>query len=362
MPMPAGGGGVTGLGPGRVSLAVLLSAPAGVQAAKPRPQHTLPFYPYRYNLPSARYGHAMAAVADGSVVVFGGESEGHVKCDELLKLDLHERQWHAVTTPGPQPSGRIGHAMAAVASGTRLVVFGGSTDSGAVLDELWIFNVLNPVWVQLTAGASGAWPRARDNHAMATVSDTHVLLFGGWTYSSGSGRRSDELWSLDVPGTSWTRLTAGSSPGGAECEDLPGKLSLTTWYDGTNGCEVYVHNDGWCDLYGDADYNGEGRAKDQCCGCGGGDEKDQPGAWPSARNGHEMVTVSDTRVLLFGGYTDSGRSDDLFSLDFLAAANHTVRWTRLNDESVTVEELREQFNNGQVGGCCVGVSVEDSLS
>ena len=124
-----GAGVVTSLIPWLVSLAVLSSAPAGVQAAKPRPQHTLPFYPYRYNLPSARHGHAMAAVADGSVVVFGGDSDGSFS-DELLKLDLHERQWHAVTTPGPQPSGRIGHAMVAVASGTRLVVFGGDTDSG----------------------------------------------------------------------------------------------------------------------------------------------------------------------------------------------------------------------------------------
>ena len=134
-----GAGVVTGLVPWLVSLAMLSSAPAGVQAAKPRPQHTLPFYPYRYGAPSARESHAMAAVADGSVVVFGGESKG-IQSDELLKLDLHERQWHAVTMPGPHPSGRIGNAMIAVASGTRLVVFGGSTDSGAVFDELWIFN------------------------------------------------------------------------------------------------------------------------------------------------------------------------------------------------------------------------------
>ena len=46
------------------------------------------------------------------------------------------------------------------------------------------------------------------------------------------------------------------------------------------------------------------------------------GALPSARYSHAMAAVSDTRVLLFGGYADSvGTSDELFSLDFLAAAN-----------------------------------------
>jgi len=62
---------------------------------------------------------------------------------------------------------------------------------------------------------------------------------------------------------------AGKYKAGDSCEDLPGKLSLTTWFDGTNGCEVYVRM-GWCDQYGETDWNGQGRAKDQCCGCGGG--------------------------------------------------------------------------------------------
>ena len=61
-----------------------------------------------------------------------------------------------------------------------------------------------------------------------------------------------------------------------------------------------------------------------------------------------MVTVSDTRVLLFGGMTDLGWSDELFSLDFLAAANLTVRCTRLNDQNVTGDELSGQFNTVQV--------------
>ena len=53
----------------------------------------------------------------------------------------------------------------------------------------------------------------------------------------------------------------------------------------------------------------------------------------------------------FGGGTASeysGISDDLFSLDFLAADNHTVHCTRLNDESVTADELTGQFNTVQV--------------
>ena len=301
-----GAGLVTSLVPRLVTLAVLSSVLGGVQAAKLRPQHeyTLPFYPYRYGLPSERSGHAMATAADGSVWMFGGvyyswhgSTSTSTLFDDLHKLDLQERRWHNITTTGRRPRGRYSHAMASVANGTMLLVFGGSFEgmfhNQVLSDEAWSFNMLNAEWSQLTGGATGEWPSARERHAMAAVSDTRVLLFGGYTASG----RSDELWSLDVPGTSWTQLTAGAS-----------------------------------------------------------------GAWPRGRRDHAMAAVSDTRVILFGGSTASGKSDELLSLDFLAAANHTVRWTRLNDEKVTAEELWEQFNNGQVGGCCVGVSVEDSLS
>ena len=275
-----------------VSLAVLSSVPGGVQAAKPRPQHALPFFPYRWGLPPARYGHAMATAADGSVWIFGGEESNFEKySNELLKLDLQERRWHNVTTAGPQPSGRRDHTMTAVANGTRLLVFGGSSvprvHGQSKCDDSWIFNVLSAEWTQLTAGATGVWPNERIGHAMAAVSDTSVLLFGGQTGADYAGYALDELWSLDVPRNSWTQLTTG-----------------------------------------------------------------EPGVRPTltARYGHTMATVSATRVILFGGkrMSDFSPSDELFSLEFLDTASHTVRCTRLNDETVTAEELSGQFNSLQV--------------
>ena len=412
----SGAGLVTGLVPWLVCLAVFSSVLGGVQAAKLRPQHTLPFFPYRYGLPSGRKGHAMATAADGSVWMFGGvREEGgfdgkREHLNDLLKLDLQERRWHNVTTTGPRPRGRESHAMTTVANGTRLLVFGGKTGSFAdplVLDDTWTFNVLNAEWTQLTARVTGAWPSARYGHAMVAVSDTRVLLFGGefdsytqldeaWTFNvlntewtqltaagggawpsarsfhamaavndtrvilfggEEGGGKSDELWSLDVPSTNWTQLTVGASGawpsarwrhamaavsntrvllfGGAGPGPPPGR-SDELW-------SLDVPSTTWTKLTAGAS-----------------------GAWPRGRRDHAMVAASDTRVILFGGDTGSGtasgNSDELLSLDFLAAANHTVRWTRLNDENVTAEELWEQFNNVQVGGCCVGVSVEDSLS
>lgn len=62
---------------------------------------------------------------------------------------------------------------------------------------------------------------------------------------------------------------------GSACADLPGELSGTTWSDGNNACQQYADAEevalGWCDLSGDTDFNGEGKAKDKCCVCGGGE-------------------------------------------------------------------------------------------
>ena len=271
---------VAGLVSWLVALAVLSRVPGGVQADKPRPQHTLPFFPYRYGLPSARWGHAMATAADGSVWGFGGSTVDGLLSDELLKLDLRVRQWHAVTTPGPRPSGRKGHTMAAVANGTRLLVFGGDTiftggasmslDSSGDLtfsDEAWTFNLLNAEWSQLAAGASGAWPRGRYGHAMAVVSATRVVVFGGWTDipeepKDGADlyepKLSDEAWIFELLNAEWTKLNGAHS------------------------------------------------------------------TWPRGRSGHTMAAVSATRVILFGGETTLGRSDELWSLDI-----PSITWTQL---------------------------------
>ena len=227
---------------------------------------TLPYFPWRHGLPSARRGHAMAAAGDGSVWLHGGYTAAGPS-DQLVKLDPQERRWHAVTTAGPRPSARRGHSRLVAVDGHTLVLFGGDTKSG-YSDELWTLDLLAAAaWTRLTASASGAsaaWPSARWGHTMVTVGSA-VLMFGGWTDSG----YSDELWSLNVTvaASAWTRLTASAS--------------------------------------------------------GASDAR------PSARDAHTMVTVGSS-VLMFGGSTVSGFSDELWSLE-----QRAWRWTLLNDVNVS---------------------------
>jgi hypothetical protein len=42
------------------------------------------------------------------------------------------------------------------------------------------------------------------------------------------------------------------------------------WFDGTNGCDAYRLNEGWCAEYGSFQYDSVGPANEACCACGGG--------------------------------------------------------------------------------------------
>jgi hypothetical protein len=297
-------------------LAVLSCLPAG-QAAKPRPKRTLPYFPWREGLPSARAMHAMAAAGDGSVWLHGGLTEASsAPSDELVKLDPHERRWHAVTTAGPRPR-RIGHSLVAV-NGNRLVLFGGRLDlsDDGLSDELWTLDLLAAAaWTLLTSpatssasGVSSQRPSARWFHTMCAVGNT-ALLFGGET----DLRRSDELWSLNVSAAVWTLLTSPAS--GASSQRPSARWGHTMCAVGSTALLFGGYTDSV-----DRRESGRGREHDlwslnvsaaawtllTSSASGASSQR------PSARYGHTMFAVGST-ALLFGGETDSAQSDELGS-------------------------------------------------
>ena len=77
---------------------------------------------------------------------------------------------------------------------------------------------------------------------------------------------SSSVLSLEMPGSSPAYIDQfGSTFGFMHCTDLPGGASL-----GYNGCDGYIENEGWCDLFDGWDYLGGSSALDMCCACGFG--------------------------------------------------------------------------------------------
>jgi hypothetical protein len=95
---------------------------------------------------AAATGASASAAAAEYVVLFGGVRGRHWLCDTFL-LNPRTLRWQQVKTYGKAPTQRAYHAAAALAGGTRLLVFGGSNGSDA----------FNDVYVlDCGSGASGA--------------------------------------------------------------------------------------------------------------------------------------------------------------------------------------------------------------
>ena len=68
--------------------------------------------------------HTVVTTSDGSVWMFGGETETQQKVKDFLKLDVQTKQWTTITTSGASPLGRYHHAMTAV--GSDIYLHGGT--------------------------------------------------------------------------------------------------------------------------------------------------------------------------------------------------------------------------------------------
>ena len=142
-----------------------------------------------YPTPSARYGHDMATLEFGNVVLFGGrdanaDALGDTWIYDLRRYDKATQsngRWEPATafSGDDGPSARYSHAMAAL-DGNRVMLYGGMDgDEDYALADVWIYegpidNLGWGVWEQQEDG-----PVARYGHAMASLGGGRAILHGG---------------------------------------------------------------------------------------------------------------------------------------------------------------------------------------
>lgn len=124
-------------------------------------------------------------------------------------------QW-LLATPTTSPGNRAGHAMAADANGA-VVLFGG-TASFAPNNQTWAYD--GATWNQLAPSAS---PSARAQASL--VHDpvrNRFVLYGGWTSAFSVGTANNQTWEFD--GVTWAQVAPTVSPPGlwkhGSCFDL----------------------------------------------------------------------------------------------------------------------------------------------
>ena len=140
--------------------------------------------------PSARVGHAMAYDAPNHrVLLFGGRSPSG---DVLNDTWAWDGGWSLLSNANAPPA-RFDHAMAADPIGGRIILFGGEEGPGMPLSDTWVWD--GSSWAQV----SGTGPSARSEHGLTFDEGAgYVLLVGG---TDRTGQPLSDTWAFD--GSAW---------------------------------------------------------------------------------------------------------------------------------------------------------------
>ncbi|KAG1683126.1 hypothetical protein DVH05_016792 [Phytophthora capsici] len=178
--------------------------------------------------PSARGGHS-AVLAGTQLLIFGGHyfgsAGGFVYLNDLHRLDLGTSSWAEVVFPKEQPNRRqqidegdiepqivlpaprYGHSALLLNGGERMFIFGGRGAQGEAFRDMFFFDLNAMAWLQVQWTTD--CPTGRYGHAVASVDDENMFVFGGW-----DGKKSmNDLWLYDSLAFTWRRpKCSGKAP------------------------------------------------------------------------------------------------------------------------------------------------------
>jgi hypothetical protein len=140
--------------------------------------------------PSARYDHTCNKLNDTTLAIFGGSrGGGHLFSDLfLLHIDCKDddsisMRWSFPLVRGKCPPPIYGHCSSPLfveGSGSKLVVFGGITNSGgrySFSKETYVLDADTMNWSQVEVGYS--YPQPRYGHSMVSIPKTRSVAIAG---------------------------------------------------------------------------------------------------------------------------------------------------------------------------------------
>nr|AML77836.1 putative LOV domain-containing protein [Dipteris conjugata] len=266
--------------------------------------------------PPGRWGHTLSCLNGSSLVVFGGcGKEGLLNDVFVLNLDEPMPTWREVTSAAP-PIPRSWHSSCTL-DGTTLVVSGGCADSGVLLSDTFLLDLMmeKPIWREITVTYS---PPSRLGHTLSVYGNKKILMFGGLAKSGPLKLRSSDVYIIDLNEEEprWRYVTGSSMPGGSTPGGtvppprldhvdvtLPGGRVLVF-----GGSIAGLHSASELFLLDPTEYKPTWRILDV------------PGQKPKFAWGHSTCVVGGTRAVVLGGHT--GEEWVLNELHELSFASH----------------------------------------
>jgi N-acetylneuraminic acid mutarotase len=221
--------------------------------------------------PDARVSH-VAVVWDGKLIIHGGNSSVsgayYTALGDLWAFDLETLEWSELDASGG-PSDRLFHGGAVSSDGMLYVYAGGDEQAftGPFLDDLWALDLTTLTWTELHSGGSSA-PEGRLSPSLVVdEANNRLVTFGG--HDDGILGNNNQVWAYDLSSGDWSQL-----------------------HDG----DVYANSaSGTCDFpsdFTDPDYDS-----------------------PERRYTQASALTDSGEMLVFGGKTDCGVIDDVWSYD-----------------------------------------------
>lgn len=275
------------------------------------------------------------ATSDGEKLYVGygrfrnGNEGNYMLRRDVWAFDYATDTWTELAS-GNGPSARSNSAW--VHLDGKLWMFGGNTSNNGLnftpQADLWAFDLTSNTWEEITFTGG---PRSRLFHSMAT-DGTMIYVYGGGDENAFLGPFLDDLWAFDPQSGEWTEMLHDGNPGPAVPED---RFWANLEYDSTDDSLV---------LFGGHDNTSLGNTnqvyryslpegrwwREQ-----EGDTPDQPSAGfcdfpadfvavdassPERRNAGASAMTHDDQMLIFGGKTDCGLINDVWSYSITAGA------------------------------------------
>lgn len=175
--------------------------------------------------PSARVNH-VAEVVDGQFLIHGGNTSksgaSFTPLGDLWSLDLDTLEWTELSPAGDAPKDRLFHSSTLSGDGATMYVYGGGDENafvGPFFGDLWALDTASLTWSRLHTGRQDA-PEGRLVPNMA-VDDANgrVILFGG--HDDGELGNTNQVWAFDLAGGTWAELSSGdtyANPAVGQCD------------------------------------------------------------------------------------------------------------------------------------------------
>jgi len=147
----------------------------------------------------SRYNHTATTLADGSIFVVGGTSDGSTG---LATSEIYDRTANTWTSKANITNARYWHTATTLGNGKILVAGGYTTNSTTTTSDCRLYTPSSNTW-----SSTGAMATARAEHSAIVLADGRVLVTGG--YSGSASLSSSEIYDPSL-GT-WSSATAMSS-------------------------------------------------------------------------------------------------------------------------------------------------------